>query len=131
MLVENSWLWGDVSISGLLEKRERERSGRCRYLPHAAAGISMEWILANLSCYWCSAPLFEPLDFGETETLLLSIEGRWIMKRDLSCSDAHSPLSLSLLLSARLCTVVQNGLNPPKISSPKLISPEYRGLSTM
>ena len=22
-LAENSWLWGDVSISGLLEKRER------------------------------------------------------------------------------------------------------------
>lgn len=93
-LAENSWLWGDVSISGLLEKRERERSGRCRYLPHAAAGISMEWILANLSCYWCSAPLFEPLDFGETETLLLSIEGRWIMKRDLSCSDASASVDL-------------------------------------
>ena len=38
-------------------------------------------------------------------------------------------LSLSLLLSARLCTVVENGLNPPKISSSQLISPEYRGLS--
>ena len=30
--------------------------------------------------------------------------------------------SLSLLLSARLYTAVQNGLNPPKISSPELIS---------
>ena len=35
---------------------------------------------------------------------------------------ALSSLSFSLLLSARLCTLVQNGLNPPKIISPELIS---------
>ena len=44
--------------------------------------------------------LFEPSpNFCE---LLLSIEGRWIMKRDLSCSDAHSPLSLFTLLCSAL-----------------------------
>ena len=47
--------------------------------------------------------LFEPSpNFCE---LLLSIEGRWIMKRDLSCSDAHSPLSLF----TPLCTALHGG----------------------
>ena len=47
--------------------------------------------------------LFEPSpNFCE---LLLSIEGRWIMKRDLSCSDAHSLLSLF----TPLCSALHGG----------------------
>ena len=77
----------DISGYAMLHKVRRDRCSLVIY--HTRISLSQL--------------LFEPSpNFCE---LLLSIEGRWIMKRDLSCSDAHSPLSLF----TPLCTALHGG----------------------